>query len=941
MGFRRKNDEPDPPDPVFDEDQDLSEVWPQVVREYENTTKTKLDPKMTFESFQLQIDASIKESTTKSHQHARKVLNNVGVFIEKFGSILAQGVGTVFGPTAQCWNAISFVIQAVRGFNDMMDGFVTLMERSSAFLRRLVHFMQQKMGTDGTYLPRDLRKPAYDILSLFLRVLQSSYKLANSKREHLKAMAKVILFNSDEQVAVSLTLMEGLIKDFTMAEIDEILSDVRGVARHLDKSEEERKQYEGEAREYLQEICKVGDQVLSITQQMKTTMDGRASKDQHKDNLLKIANSLGLKKGDSWETWNKRHSELCKTHVPGTGEWLSQDEPVFIQWADLDQHDKKVLFLTADSGFGKTHLFSHVVSHLEKKCRTPRGPNQAYLAYYYYGEDKDDSLERCIGSIIYQFAAADIGYAEAVVEECGRSSSIARAEDRWENLVSKLQHAMKGTYFLCMDGFDSRGQLDAAGTMVSTISRRAVSPAESKGVSLRLFISGNEDALSELSQGAEIIPTIVLGPRGHFARPPERAGDDLDISSPSEKLPNASDLRAVTRARIKDVCKIKPDLKAMLSETNIELLLEGIRGNYKNLEAKITEINACDTKGKVQDVINNTSADMDTVRRNTVKALDALLTSRQAQVLNGLLVWVAGLSYQEPSTKLLESVLFLILGEEFLLADQIRTTYSPVLEVDKEGIVGLKDGMKDILSASDTSGSESTLSQLHAEAIGSAEVNLCRRFIKNACDPIDYARFRFDEFFDAMAQKVHIHLDGDNDVNVAILGLCFRGLFESRKDGKLDELCDYASKYFYYHLKFLVEALDNDFEPSRKFLADIGMKVVDLFYDSNMIDVWFMEKNLNWLKCDFLWQEDYIDSLLRLLKNSQVAKGYARDADKSKWVQAAISGNANKYSIFERVAARLASHWFSSTGITERNYLWISYGIVAKVRASLLRQRVD
>jgi hypothetical protein len=90
MGFRRKNDEPDPPDPVFDEDQDLSEVWPQVVREYENTTKTKLDPKMTFESFQLQIDASIKESTTKSHQHARKVLNNVGVFIEKFGSILAQ-----------------------------------------------------------------------------------------------------------------------------------------------------------------------------------------------------------------------------------------------------------------------------------------------------------------------------------------------------------------------------------------------------------------------------------------------------------------------------------------------------------------------------------------------------------------------------------------------------------------------------------------------------------------------------------------------------------------------------------------------------------------------------------------------------------------------------------------------------------------------------------
>ncbi|CAN9082306.1 unnamed protein product [Alternaria sp. RS040] len=938
MGFRRKNDEPDPPDPVFDEDQELSEVWPQVVREYENTTKTKLDTRMTFESFQLQVDASIKESNTKSHQHARKVFNNVGAFIEKFGSIVAQGAGMVFGPTAQCWNAISFVIQAVRGFNDMMDGFVTLMERSSAFLRRLVHFMQQKIGADGIHLPRNLRKPAYEILALFLRVLHSSYKLATSKREHFKAMAKIILFSSDEQVADSLKLMESHVKDFTMAEIDEILLDVKGLARHLDKSDEERKRYEKDILEYIQETCRVGDQVLSITQQMKSTLDGRVSKEQHEKNLDKIAKTLGLKKpsGD-WETWSKRHSELCKTHVPGTGEWLSQDEPAFTQWADLDQHDKKVLFLKADSGFGKTHLFNYVVSYLEKKCRTPRGPNQTFLAYYYYGEDKDDSLERCIGSIVYQLAVADVAYAQAVVEECGRPASIARAEDRWKNLVTGLRHAMKGTYFICMDGFDGRGQLDTAETMMSTISHHTTSPAESNGITLRFFISGNDEAFSEVSQAVESIPTIVLGPRGDIVRSPERASGNSDIASLPEQLPNASDLEAVTRARIKDVCKTKPALKAILTEDNIKLLLEGIRGNYKNLEAKITEINACDTKGKVQDVINNTSADMDTVQRNRLKTLDALLNSRQAHVLNDLLVWVAGLSYQPP-TKLLESVLFYNFGEEFLLADQIATTYSPVLVIDKEGRVGLKDGLKDILSVSDSSGSESAISQLHAEAISGAEVNLCRRFIKNVCDPTDYARFRFDDFFQAMEQKVHIHLDSGNDVNVTILEKCVDALFDSRKEDKLEELRDYASKWFYSHLKDLVEALD-DFEPSRKFLIDIGVKLVDLIYDPKMIDSWFSEKSLSWLKYDFLYTEDFIDPLLKLLKNSQVAKGYARDADKSKWVKAVMSDTAKKYSIFERVAARLASYWFSSTGITDRNYLWISYGMVAKVSASLWDQK--
>jgi len=242
------------------------------------------------------------------------------------------------------------------------------------------------------------------------------------------------------------------------------------------------------------------------------------------------------------------------------------------------------------------------------------------------------------------------------------------------------------------------------------------------------------------------------------------AGDNPDIALLSQPLPNADDLKAVTRSRIKDVCKTKPDLKAILSEANIELLLEGIHGNYKNLEATITETNACDTKGKVQDVINNTSADMNTVQRNRVKTLDAHLNSRQAQVLNVLLVWVASLGDQ-PSTRLLQSVLFFTFSEDFLLADQIATTCSPVLMINKEGRVGFKDGLRDILTASDTSDSESPLSQLHNEAISGAEVNLCRRFIKNACEPIDYARFRFDDFFEAMAQKVHIHLDDRNTVN--------------------------------------------------------------------------------------------------------------------------------------------------------------------------------
>ncbi|KAI4621972.1 hypothetical protein J4E80_004347 [Alternaria sp. BMP 0032] len=862
MKFGHKKDEPAPPDPVFDEDEDLSEVWPQVVRQYEDTTKRKLDANTTFNSFQLQIDADIKDC------------------LEQFGCMVAQVAGVVFGPAAQCWNAISIVVQAARSISGMMDGFVILMERSSAFIRRLVNFMEQKVGEGGSHLPRVLRRPAYNILSQFLGVLRCSYKLATSKKERWNKWAEIVLFNSDE-MAESLKLMEDQIQEFTRAEVDGILLDVKGLAKHLVASDAERDRYRDEINTHFQTVYKVSDQILSVTQQMKTTLDGRASKEQQKENLLKIANSLGLKNPGNWETWSKRHSELCKTHVEGTGGWLSRDEPAFIQWADLDQHDKNLLFLKADSGFGKTHLFNYVISYLEKKCQVSRGPNPAFLAYYYYGDDKDDSLERCIGSIIYQFADADVGYAQAVVEQCARLASIARAEDRWNKLVWGLQCVMKGTYFICIDGFDSRGQLGTAEKMISAIAGQAPSSAKSNGVTLRLFVSGNEDALSEVSPVSKGVDLILLGKGRSSEESMRRAGNDSDIAS--HLLPNASDLRAVTRARIEEVCKNKPGLKAILDDSNIELLLEGIRGNYRNLEAKITEINACDTKGKVQDVISNTGADMNTVQRNRIKTLDALLNSRQARVLNGLLVWVAGCIYP-PSIELLKSVLFFTIGEEFLLADQITTTYSPVLMIDEENRVRFKDGLREILSTSDSSGTESALSRLRDEKISEGEVSLCQRFIKNACATMDYDRFGFDSFFEAMAQKVHIHLDDENALNVAIIDMCVNVLLDSRKDKNLDAMREYASMWFYEYVKTLVKVLD-DFEPGREFMTSIGSKLIDLLYDSNMIDTWFTNKNLVTMKYDFLYKDEFIDPLVTLLQNSQVAKGYAKDEEKSEWVK--------------------------------------------------------
>jgi hypothetical protein len=139
-----------------DTDKDLVEVWPQVLQKYEEIIKEKLSPGTTFAEFQVQIEQGIARSSTKSHQHTRKVLNNIGLCLEMFGGIIAQGASIVFGPASQCWNAISFVIQAGRKFAEILDGFVVLMERSSVFLERLNFFLRQERGEDGSKLPHHL-----------------------------------------------------------------------------------------------------------------------------------------------------------------------------------------------------------------------------------------------------------------------------------------------------------------------------------------------------------------------------------------------------------------------------------------------------------------------------------------------------------------------------------------------------------------------------------------------------------------------------------------------------------------------------------------------------------------------------------------------------------------------------------------------------------------
>lgn len=910
----------------LDTDNDLNEIWPQVLQRYEEVTMEKLNSRTTFAEFQTQVEHHIARSSTKSHQNTRKVLNNVGLCLQQFGDIIAQGASIVFGPASQCWNAISFVIQAGRKFSEIFDGFVVLMERSAVFLERLNFYLRQECGQDGSRLPHHLRKPAYGILSDFLEVLASSYSLATSKKERWKTMVGVVLFNSDAGVAASLSRMEQRVQDFTHASVDQILVEVKGLAKYLRNSDEERASRESEISKHLQGICDVVEQFNRCTQEMKSTLDGRTTKDQHKEDLVKIAKSLALLESGKTETWNERHREICRAHVANTGQWLERHD-IFGKWTDLNETKPKILFVKAESGYGKTHVFSHIITHLQKKYKTGSGPNEAYLAYYYCREGTDETFERFLGSVIYQFAAVDVGYATAVANACGQAGHVRKAHEQWDDLVLRLADCMKGTYFICLDGYSGRGQADAKGATITAMMQRALAKSDASGIAIRLLVTGDHDALSKLPHKADSIETIVLGPDPGLQTISQVNGHESDPYSL-----NAKDVEAVTRARVDEMCSTKPDLKGLLDESKIKLLVEGIRGNYNHLEAKITEIKSCNTEQKVLEVVNNTTDDMVTVLRNNLKTLEASLDSTQIRKLNELLVWVASMSPASGvPVSFLQSVLYYTFRENYLLESEISSTYSILLRINERGAVMFRSHeLIKILRESSAQKGNSVDYDPQNEELSRGEIDLCRRFIRNACDPLDYARFRFDNFFDAMAYKAHLHLGDENAVNFTVFSTYVRVLCEEGADENLTKLRSSASVWWYELLKALVDNLDT-FEPEGHVLSDIGTKLVDMFYEPETIDAWFPFENLGSLKEDWLERDELVDALLKFWRHPHVSKGYAKNTQRNEWVRKVISGAASKYLVLERVARRLAQRYFTHSALSYEEYLLIPYGFVIKV----------
>jgi hypothetical protein len=145
-----------------------------------------------------------------------------------------------------------------------------------------------------------------------------------------------------------------------------------------------------------------------------------------------------------------------------------------------------------------------------------------------------------------------------------------------------------------------------------------------------LYLTGTDNAIAQTVQDGPGVRRILLGPVKDLGNKMVRMRtEDITETTSMIHVINSSDLEAFAVARVEEMANKKPDLESVMTETNVKKLVAGVHGHYEHLEARMVQIDTCDTEQKIQSVIDSIGDDLRTSVHSLLKvSIDLLAPNR-------------------------------------------------------------------------------------------------------------------------------------------------------------------------------------------------------------------------------------------------------------------------------------------------------------------------
>lgn len=823
------------------ENEEITAIWSQVqekVRLLAVSQGKEINNGLEIDDVIANLESSQeKEEESPTAQAVKVAFGRTMGLIKTVGGIVVDGASTVFAPAGQCYNAISFLINAYEGYQGAFDGLAELLEKCSDHLGRLDYYV--KGGMD-----KRLSKLAAQQLLLFVQICDAALKLQDSARGKIKMGLKIAFLaeNSIQGLLGEMTKLGEKERGLVSAQTFQLASAAAASAA------------EGAAS---------NKQVLDTLAQNGADQKARVETEQKQRTLMDV---LAFDKDpDRWdstkrapvEIWQRRYNDIRKDVVPGTGKWLLA-HPAFRSWIS-DFASSPILAVEGTDITGKSYLTSSIVKYLRTDVTIQYPEFRHLVAFFFIDQNKPGhGFDAAAKSLIWQFTDKDEPYMKSAAR-ISQNIGALDPDDIVPQLLlnnTELEH-MDAVFYLVIDGLGD--DLDAS---LLKFLQQLVGSRDKR---IRVFLTGTPRAFEQVEKAGVVCPSIRINPN-----------NDDDITKFIEARMNKFDALADTE---------RPGVLERRNQIR-EQLSQAAAGDYYKLDSALNVISTLDYMEDINRVIQGTRDDRSKQLHDEIEMLNRERSPRQIQEINQIIRWVK-FALDPVSDKTVSAVLYMVTGEVPLrpLTEQIRTKYL-LFEVNRKGIVGFRSPKAlDIVPHQDTL---TKSSGQNSQEIQTGEIDIVLHFLDKVCPPALYKKLEIQEYLQRkLAQKQDQVQQDDKDAGHLRLALdCLRSLTRGHH-ASLIWLQKYAHINLIQHLSLVDLAMVD-----RNQKSQVGESLVKLFTRDECIDtlMWpeliglnhYQRNKLDWL------DGDNANQVARWLQDTAVVSTITDQSDRS-WVQSVTS----------------------------------------------------
>lgn len=285
-----------------------------------------------------------------------------------------------------------------------------------------------------------------------------------------------------------------------------------------------------------------------------------------------------------------------------------------------------LLLLTGDTNSGKSFLVSVVSYHLQRNAG--KGPARTLAAYHFFPKRTEKSgqdprpVETALKCMALQIAEQNAAYAKSISNFCESKDDEYFKNSPCKELWEVLKFATpKGdlTYFLLFDGVDQLSSANAE-QLLDILGTLHKPSGESEQSQTRVLVSGMTDTFN--NGRFQSVPKIQI-----------EQSNDADIKSYIERELKDRDL---LQGRDSETAKFRSTIYKKLPD-----LAQGNFFKVQNAIDKIDDAVASDgSPEELEKILNEAGQNRETIAQNVIEELSELLSAKEIEELNEILVWV-------------------------------------------------------------------------------------------------------------------------------------------------------------------------------------------------------------------------------------------------------------------------------------------------------------